>query len=297
MENNATMKALLVTVILLAAFTAILYVYPLKPIAVNNQQNVTNSIKLEDFLSSYKINLSRLYDKDLYYFYGGLSNNSVIFGCNYEMEPAFPSVPLNSTVLQNEYNNVIKNMALISMCSVENITNCSNAEEQLYNFINESMTKTQIKQMFNLSRSEVESYYAEIVDSGFQNYSIVDPLKYDLKLFNESTNISSMIKTVLMMKQMPVNIVFNGNGKILDYENETAVYSPFQFQVYRLINATKCSYSKIFNVVVDPGYFSSPSYAYMYKSLGNYTNICIINSKNSCNASEMKNLNMSFYAN
>lgn len=297
MENNATMKALIVVVILLAAFTAILYVYPLKPITVNNQQNVTNSIKLEDFISSYKINLSRLYDKDLYYFYGGLSNNSIIFGCNYEMEPAFPYIPLNSTVLQNEYNNVIKNMALISMCSVENITNCGNAEKQLYNFINESMTAKQIKQMFNLSRSEVESYYAEIVDSGFQNYSIVDPLKYDLKLFNESTNISDMIKTILMMKQMPVNIVFNGNGKLLDYGNETAVYSPFQFQVYRLINASQCSYSKIFNLVVDPSYFSSPSYAYMYKSLGNYTNICIMNSKNSCNASEMKNLNMSFYAN
>ncbi len=297
MENNATMKALLVLVILLAAFTAILYVYPFKPVTVNNQQNITNGIKLEDFLSSYNINLSRFSDKDLYYFYGGLSNNSVIFGCNYEMEPAFPYIPLNSAVLQNEYNNVITNMALISMCSVENVTNCSKAYEQLYNFINESMTPMQIKQMFNLSYSQVKSYYADIVNSGFQNYSIVDPLKYDLKLFNESTNISDMIKTILNMKQMTVNIVFNGNGKILNYENETGIYSPFQFQVYRLINASQCSYSKIFNIVVNPNYFSSQSYSYLYKSLGNYTNICIVNSKNSCNSSEMKNLNMSFYAN
>ncbi|MCL4362795.1 hypothetical protein M1585_04915 [Candidatus Parvarchaeota archaeon] len=297
MENNATMKALLVLVILLAAFTAILYVYPLKPVTVNNQQNITNGIKLEDFLSSYNINLSRFSDKDLYYFYGGLSNNSVVFGCDYEMEPVFPYIPLDSTVLQNEYNNVIKNMALISMCSVENFTNCSNADEQLYNFINDSMTPTQIKQMFNLSYSQAKSYYADIVNSGFQNYSIVDPLKYDLKLFNESTNISDMIKTILKMKQMTVNIVFNGNGKILNYENETGIYSPFQFQVYQLINASQCSYSKIFNIVVNPDYFSSPSYIYLYKSLGNYTNICIVNSKNSCNSSEMKNLNMSFYAN
>jgi hypothetical protein len=76
-----------------------------------------------------------------------------------------------------------------------------------------------------------------------------------------------MIKTILKMKQMTVNIVFNGNGKILNYENETGIYSPFQFQVYRLINASQCSYSKIFNIVVNPDYFSSPSYIYLYKSL------------------------------
>jgi hypothetical protein len=297
MENNATIKALLVLVVLLAAFTAILYVYPFKPVTVNNQQNITNDIKLEDFLSSYNINLSKFSDKDLYYFYGGLPNNSLIFGCDYEMEPAFPAIPLNSTVLQNKYNNIIKDIALISMCSVENYTNCSNAEKQLYNFINNSMNSNEIKQLFNFSYSQLKSYYSEIVNSGLQNYSIVDPLKYDLKLFNESINTSDMINSILDMKQMTVNIVFNGNGKLLDYGNETGIYSPFQFQVYRLINASQCSYSKIFNVVVDSNYFSSPAYSYMYKSLGNYTNICIVNSKNSCNLSEMKNLNMSFYAN
>lgn len=296
MENNAILKALLVTVVLLAAFTAILYVYPFKPV-ITNQQNLTNNIKLQDFLSNYNINLSSLSDKDLYYFYGGLTNNSMIFGCSYEMEPSFPDVPLNSTVLQLEYNNILRDMALVSMCSVENYTNCTSAENQLYQFINESMNSTEITQLFNFSYSQAKDYYAAIVDSNLQNYSIVDPLKYDLKLFNESTNTSGMIKAILDMKQMTVNLVFNGNGKLLDYKNETGIYSPFQFQVYRLINASSCSYSKIFNLVVDPNYFSSDSYNYLYKGLGNYTNICIINSGNSCNSSEMKKLNMSFYAN
>ncbi|MCL4373045.1 hypothetical protein M1384_03210 [Candidatus Parvarchaeota archaeon] len=296
MENDATIKVLLVTIVLLAAFTAILYVYPFKP-AVINQQNITNSIKLQNFLSTYNINLSRLSDKDLYYFYGGLTNNSIIFGCDYEMEPFFPYLPLNSTILQKEYNSILKDITLISMCSVENYTNCSVAEKQLYQVINESMTPAQIEQLFNLSYSQADSYYAEIVNSGLQNYSITDPLKYDLKLFNESTNISDMINTILDMKQMTVNIVLNGNGNMLDYGNETGVYSPFEFQVYRLINASSCSYSKIFNLVVDPNYFSSNSYNYLYRSLGNYTNICIVNKRNSCNSSEMKNLNLSFYAN
>ncbi len=296
MENDATIKVLLVTIVLLAAFTAILYVYPFKP-AVINQQNITNSIKLQNFLSTYNINLSRLSDKDLYYFYGGLTNNSIIFGCDYEMEPFFPYLPLNSTILQKEYNSILKDITLISMCSVENYTNCSVAEKQLYQVINESMTPAQIEQLFNLSYSQADSYYAEIVNSGLQNYSITDPLKYDLKLFNESTNISDMINAILDMKQMTVNIVLNGNGNMLDYGNETGVYSPFEFQVYRLINASSCSYSKIFNLVVDPNYFSSNSYNYLYRSLGNYTNICIVNKRNSCNSSEMKNLNLSFYAN
>lgn len=296
MENDATIKVLLVTIVLLAAFTAILYVYPFKP-AVINQQNITNSIKLQNFLSTYNINLSRLSDKDLYYFYGGLTNNSIIFGCDYEMEPFFPYLPLNSTILQKEYNSILKDITLISMCSVENYTNCSVAEKQLYQVINESMTPAQIEQLFNLSYSQADSYYAEIVNSGLQNYSITDPLKYDLKLFNESTNISDMINAILDMKQMTVNIVLNGNGNMLDYGNETGIYSPFEFQVYRLINASSCSYSKIFNLVVDPNYFSSNSYNYLYRSLGNYTNICIVNKRNSCNSSEMKNLNLSFYAN
>lgn len=302
MENDKIIKLLLVTVILLAAFTAILYVYPLKsslifkPQAVN-QQNITNGIKINDFLSTYNINLSRLSDKDLYYFYGGLNNNSIIFGCRYEMEPSFPEIPVNSTILKEKYNNIIRDMALISMCSVENYTNCSNAEKQLYQFINESMNPTEIKQFFNLSYSEVESYYSEIVNSGFENYSIADPLRYDLKLFNESTNTSDMINAILDMKQMAVNIVFNGKGSVLNYGNETGIASPFQFQVYRLINASSCNYSKIFNLVVDPNYFSSDSYNYLYKSLGNYTNICVINKENNCNSSEMKNLNLSFYVN
>ncbi|MCL4376016.1 hypothetical protein M1558_00800 [Candidatus Parvarchaeota archaeon] len=296
MENDAIIKVLLVTVILLAAFTSILYVYPFKPAAIN-QQNITNSIKLQDFLSTYNINLSRLSDKDLYYFYGGLTNNSIIFGCNYEMVPSFPDIPLNSTVLQKEYNNIVKDITLVSMCSVENYTNCSSAEKQLYQFINESMNPLEIRQLFNLSYSQAKSYYTEIVNSGLQNYSITNPLKYDLKLFNESTNTSDMIKAILDMKQMAVNIVFNGNGNMLDYGNETGIYSPFQFQVYRLINASSCSYSKIFNLVVDPNYFSSNSYNYLYRNLGNYTNICIVNKENSCNSSEMKNLNLSFYAN
>jgi hypothetical protein len=213
------------------------------------------------------------------------------------MEPFFPYLPLNSTILQKEYNSILKDITLISMCSVENYTNCSVAEKQLYQVINESMTPAQIEQLFNLSYSQADSYYAEIVNSGLQNYSITDPLKYDLKLFNESTNISDMINTILDMKQMTVNIVLNGNGNMLDYGNETGVYSPFEFQVYRLINASSCSYSKIFNLVVDPNYFSSNSYNYLYRSLGNYTNICIVNKRNSCNSSEMKNLNLSFYAN
>ena len=300
MENNATIKVLLVTVILLAAFTAILYVYPFKPaVIINqiNQQNITNSIKIQDFLSSYNINLSRLSDRDLYYFYGGLSNNSIVFGCKYEIEPSFPDIPLNSSILQKRYNQVIKDMVLVSMCSVENYTNCSEADKQLYQFINESMSTTEIKQLFNLSYSEAKNYYAEIVYSGLQNYSITNPLKYDLRLFNQSKNTSDMINAILDMRQMTINIVFNGNGKMLDYGNETGFASPFQFQVYRLINASSCSYSKIFNLVVDPNYFSSNSYSYIYKSLGNYTNICIVNKENSCNSSEMKNLNLSFYVN
>ena len=297
MENDRVIKTLLVVVVLLAAFTAILYVYPFKPAFVSSQQNLTNGIKLQNFLSNYNINLSSLSDKDLYYFYGGLSNNSIVFGCNYEMAPAFPYVLLSSPVLQTTYENLVKDIGLLSMCSVENNTNCTTAESQLYQFINESMNSTQIKQLFNLSYSQIKSYYAEIVDSGLQNYSIVNPLKYDLRLFNGSTNTNDMINAILKMKQMTVNIVFGRNGKILDYANETGIYSPFQFQVYRLINASSCSYSKTFDIVVDPAYFSSPTCSYLYKGLGNYTNICIVNSRNSCNASEMKSLNMSFYAN
>ena len=297
MENNKVIKTLLVIIILLATFTAILYVYPFKPITISSQQNITNVVKLQDFLSTYNINLSGLSDRDLYYFYGGLSNNSIIFGCNYEMEPAFPYLPINSSILQSEYNGLITDMALVSMCSVENYTNCTTAENQLYQFINKNLNSTQIGQLFNLSYSQAESYYTEIVDSGLENYSIVDPLKYDLKLFNSSINTSDMIKAILEMKQMTANIVFNKQGTMVDYANETAIYSPLQFQVYRLINASKCGHSKIFNLVVAPNYFSSASYDHLYKSLGNYTNICIVNSGNNCNASEMKKLNMSFYAN
>ena len=61
MENNhSIIRMLILTVVLLAAFLAILYVYPFKPAVINAQQNVTNGMKLQDFLSSYNINLSRL---------------------------------------------------------------------------------------------------------------------------------------------------------------------------------------------------------------------------------------------
>jgi hypothetical protein len=298
MENNHnTIRILTLTVILLAAFLAILYVYPFKPAVINAQQNVTNGIKLQDFLSSYNINLSRFSDSDLYYFYGGLQNNSIVFGCSYELEPAFPAIPLNSSVAQNEYNSVVRDMTLLSMCSVENKTNCSAAEKQLYSFINGSINATRVQQLFNFTYSEMTGYYRAIVNSGYGNYSITNPLKYDIGLFNSSTNKEEEINAILEMKQIPVNIVFGNDGKLLDYANETGIYSPFQFSVYRLLNASACSYSNIFNVVVDPSYFSSPAYSYIYKNLGNITNICIKSGTNSCSPGEMKNLNMSFYAN
>lgn len=297
MESNTVIKVLMILVILLAAFTAILYVYPYKINFVNTAQNMSNNVKLGDFLSSYNINLSKLSDKDLYYFYGGLSNNSIVFGCNYEMEPLAIALPVTSALLQTEYNNVIRDISLISMCSVENYTNCTVAEKQLYQFVNKSLNSSEISQLFNFSYSQAQAYYSEIVASGLQNYSVVNPLKYDLKLFKNSTSESGMINAMLKMKEMTINIVFQGNGKILDYGNETGIYSPFQFQVYKLINATSCSDSKIFNIVVDPAYFSSPTYSYIYNGFSNYTNICIINKDNSCSASEMEKLNMSFYAN
>ena len=297
MESNTVIKVLMILVILLAAFTAILYVYPYKINFVNTAQNMSNNVKLGDFLSSYNINLSKLSDKDLYYFYGGLSNNSIVFGCNYEMEPLAIALPVTSALLQTEYNNVIRDISLISMCSVENYTNCTVAEKQLYQFVNKSLNSSEISQLFNFSYSQAQAYYSEIVASGLQNYSVVNPLKYDLKLFKNSTSESGMINALLKMKEMTINIVFQGNGKILDYGNETGIYSPFQFQVYKLINATSCSDSKIFNIVVDPAYFSSPTYRYIYNGFSNYTNICIINKDNSCSASEMEKLNMSFYAN
>ncbi len=298
MENNhSIIRMLILTVVLLAAFLAILYVYPFKPAVINAQQNVTNGMKLQDFLSSYNINLSRLSDSDLYYFYGGLQNNSIVFGCSYELEPAFPTIPLNSSVAQEQYNNIVRDMTLLSMCSVENKTNCSAAENQLYDFINGSRNAKQVQQLFNSTYSEMTGYYRAIINSKYGNYSIIEPLKYDIGLFNASTNKGEEINAILEMKQMPVNIVFGNGGNILDYANETGIYSPFQFPVYRLLNASACSYSNIFNVVVDPSYFSSPTYGYSYKNLGNVTNICIKSGANSCSSSEMKKLNMSFYAN
>ncbi len=304
MENNLNLiKILTLVIILLAAFAAILYVYPYNAVNLshssqpNSTSNITNSVKLTNFLSRYDINLSGLSDKDLYYFYGGLPNNSIVFGCDYEILPLFPAVPLNETVTSSEYNSIIKDITLISMCSVENQTNCTSADDQLFNFIKGSMNYTEVSELFNLTYTEIESYYSEIVSSGLQNYSIVNPIKYDLKLFNASKNESSMIDSILKMKQMPVNIVFNGLGNMLDYANETPVYSPFQFQVFRLINATSCSYSTLFNVVVDPAYFSSSTYRDIYKGVGNATNICIVDGNNNCNTSELKELNASFYAN
>lgn len=297
MESNSVIKVLIVLVILLAAFTAILYVYPFKPTFINNTQNLSNSIKLGDFISSYNINLSMLSDKDLYYFYGGLSNNSIVFGCNYEMEPLAPTIPINSSEVQKEYSDILRDISLVSMCSVENYTNCTAAESQLYQFIDNKLNSTEIIQLFNITYSQMKAYYSEIAASGLQNYSIVNPLKYDLNLFKNSTNYSDIINSLLKMKQMTINIVFQGNGHIFNYNNETGIYSPFQFQVYRLINATSCSYSKIFNLIVDPSYFSSPAYSYVYKDLGNYTNICIVNKGNSCSQNEIEKLNISFYAN
>ncbi len=290
-------KALTITVILLAAFTAILYVYPSSIMTLSSQQSLANGLKLQNFLSAYRINLTSLSERSLYYFYGALPNNSIVFGCNYEMLPAFPSAPLDSALLQSDYNSILRDMALSSMCSVENATNCSAAYAQLHGFMNKSMNSSQIKSLFDLVYSEISGYYGEIVGSGFGNSTIAGPVRYDVGLFNSSKNSSARINALLKMKQMPVNIVFDGRGKMLGYSNETAIYGPFQFQVYKLINATVCGYSNVFNVVIDPSYFSSPSYRYIYDGAKNVTNVCIVRGGNACGQPEMKNLNMSFYAN
>ncbi len=298
MENNQKLlRTLILIVIMLATFAAILYVYPFNPVTFSVQTNGTNSAKLSGFLSNYKINLSSLSDKDLYYFYGGLPNNTIVFGCNYEFSPVFPSSALLSGTLENQYSQIVTDIATTSMCSVENKTNCTVAYSQLSNLISRTMNFTELEAIFNSTYSGIKNYYGEIVSSGLENNTIVNPLKYDIQLFNSSKNESSMISAILRMKQMTANIVFTGSGKILNYGNETAVYGPFQFPVYGLINATPCSYSKIFNVVTDPSFFESQTYTSIYKSLGNYTNICILTSSNSCNSTEMKKLNMSFYAN
>lgn len=303
MEFNVnTLKTMTVVIILLAAFAAIIYSYPLRPFVFshatnNNSSNITNSIKLSNFLARYNINLSKLSDKDLYYFYGGLQNNSIIVGCNYELYPSIPSGQIPSNSLQKEYENILKDIAASSICSVNNYTNCNNYDENLSSFIEKSMNSTQIGELFNYTYAQIKGYYSEINASGLKNNTIVLPLKYDIKLFNSSKNTSMEVNAIVKMKQMPINIVFYNNGSIFDYKKEVGVYGPFQFPVYRLINASSCSPSTIFNIVVNPRSFSSKTYTSLYKSLGNYTNICIITGSNNCNSTEMRNLNMSFYAN
>ncbi|EFD92948.1 MAG: hypothetical protein BJBARM5_0322 [Candidatus Parvarchaeum acidophilus ARMAN-5] len=298
MESNlAVLKILIVIVIFMAAFAAILYVYPFGQTNLLSNTNNTNAVKLSAFLSSNNINLNNLSDKDLYYFYGGLSNNTIIFGCNYELYPSFSLSNLLPNSEKSEYQNIITDMALDSMCSVENTTNCTAAYKGIISFINNSMNSTLINSIFNSTYKEITNYYSEVNASGFGNLSIVEPLRYDIALFKSSKNISSKINAIVKMKEFPVNILFYSTGKMFNYYNETGIYGPFQFPVYKLINATSCNTSKIFNIVTDPKYFSSSIYTGLYKSLGNYTNICIITKSNNCNTSEMKSLNMSFYAN
>jgi hypothetical protein len=176
------------------------------------------------------------------------------------------------------------------MCSVENTTNCTAAYKGIISFINNSMNSTLINSIFNSTYKEITNYYSEVNASGFGNLSIVEPLRYDIALFKSSKNISSKINAIVKMKEFPVNILFYSTGKMFNYYNETGIYGPFQFPVYKLINATSCNTSKIFNIVTDPKYFSSSIYTGLYKSLGNYTNICIITKSNNCNTSEMKSL-------
>ncbi len=299
-SNQKTLSILVVAVIFLAAFTAILYVYPYKPVnftAHANVTNNTNSIKLADFLSDYSINLTKLSDKDLYYFYGGLNNNSIVFGCNYEFSPSFLSSPLLSGQSLIEYEGILRDAALDSICGVENQTNCTAVYKNLTSFIQNNLNSTQIEELFNATYAGMKSYYDELNASGYANLSIVNPLKYDLKLFNSSRNKTAIISAIVKMKEMPVNIVFEPDGKLFGYGNETGIYGPFQFQVYKLLNATACSETTIFNLVTDPSFFSSQYYKSIYSSLGNYTNICIYTDSNQCNSTEMKALNLSFYAN
>lgn len=294
--NQSTLMILTIIVVLLAVLTVLLYVYPFNPI-VSVQTNSSNFVKLSNFISKYNINLNNISDKDLYYFYGGLGNNTVVFGCNYEIYPKFPTAGLPSNTIESKYQNLLQDMTLNSMCSVENQTNCTYADAGLTTFIKGSMNSTMIIELFNLTYSDIRNYYEELNASGFGNNPLVGPLKYDIKLFNSSGNTSQMINAIVDMKQMTANIAFYTNGSLLNYRLETQIYSPFQFPVYKLINATSCAVSNIFNLVIDPATFSSPTYSSIYRNLGSYTNICILTNSNKCNSTELNKLNMSFYAN
>ncbi len=231
-------------------------------------------------------------------FYGSQVNNSIVFGCNYVIVPAFPQLPSQyfGTPSGSEYASIVKDTGLLSMCEVANISICARARDNLSVLIS-TLNASDIEEMYNQTAFEVYSLYSELLASNLSSLPSAAPVVYDARLVNSTKfgNETNMIGTILSLKELGQNTMLFGNGSVVS--NDVSFYGPFTFRTFHLLNATACdSPAHIFNIVTNESAFLNPVYASLYSGLGaDVTNICSVTATNTCNSSEMEAINASFY--
>ena len=297
-ENKNRSNLLVVILFVLIAFTVLLYAYPFSGQirGVMTKSSVPTSTE-SAFLTSYglpdNVSITSLYDVS--------QNNVMIISCNYAVQPTFfnivPSLQAQNATAYGDYNTLIRDVGLYTVCSIYNDTGiCGGVESKLIDYGLAHLNGTAIKSMYNESLSEVSFIYDQLVNSTLSGSQMERTAAYDKTLLDNQTNgTTAEITTALVkLRQIPTELVNLPNGTTVSDNFYLPV--PFQFQYYYFPALPSCNKTlTVFNLIPDLSSFESQTYQGMLSGLNTgATNICINSSTNDCGAAPAS-AGVSFY--
>lgn len=314
--------ALTIVLVVVIAFTFLIYIYPAGGINPLNKNVVTNNTNtyaenqnqaaLQSFLQRY--NFSNV--TYLPAFYQVPSSSEIIFNCGYGMIPNFQVIPsllvAQNTSAMSTYDSFVSDMGTLTACGLGvDLPRCSYAKSQLYNLTMEYFNYTVLSGVFNQTAQTINDYYLVTLTFQDPNSTYFDPLHYDEALMNSKNRSKSYLASSLIgLESLPAIVLDLQNGTVIGETNEFVdingsianaiageFYVPFQFPSVIYPTAPVCNSSlTIFNMVSDISSFMTTTYSALYAALGaNVTNICVNSSSNSCDSQTMGGLDAPFY--
>ena len=287
MKNENKLSVILLALIILFSILILLMYLPHSNIKPTQSKNTLAEI---NFLETYDYkNLSAF--ENLILLNG---SNELIFGCNKVLLPVYPIPPLEN---QTEIKLMSLYITQNAICGINNLTyNCTNVENRLYNLTYPIINKSLVFEFFNETKEGIIHEYQDMINiSKKQNVSmpqyISSPLNYDIKILNNTQNTtSSMLTTLIKLKQVPS--VININGALPAEGMPVYFMSPFfYFPAFK-----GCGNGTVFNLILNENESLSPEYLDILAMKNiNLTNICIKYSGNPCNETEMNSTKSAFY--